>query len=144
MKTRVKFIYTSLLLCLALILTFFTATSTIQAYQHFQQDHQSVQNGDATTVRPWMTLPYISHLYKIPEPCFTTALRLKDHWLVEHATLRVIADHDHQSLSQLIQDVQSTIQGYRHKQLACGPPLQSTPSTSPSAFSAPPRKGKLQ
>lgn len=120
MKTSIKFLYTSLLLFLALWLTFSTASGTIRAYQQFQQDHQRVQSGDATTVRPWMTIPYVAHLYKVPEPCFTRNLNLNDHWLVEHATLRVLADHYQRPLDRLVRDVQDVIQGYRRKQLNCG------------------------
>ncbi len=69
-----------------------------------------------------MTIPYVSHVYKVPEPCFTQSLHLTDHWLVEHATLRVIADHYQRSLALLLLDVQHVILNYRRKQLTCGPP----------------------
>ena len=141
LRTSAKFIYTSLLLCLAVILTCFTATGTIQAYQHFQQDHQRIQAGDATTVRSWMTIPYVSHVYKVPEPCFTQTLHLNDHWLVEHATLRVIADHYQRPLQKLITDVQHVIVIYRRKQLTCGPPPKTTTSTGAHASPTPTRKG---
>ena len=130
MKTSVKFTYTSLLLCLALALTCFTASGTIQAYQQFQRDHQSVQNGDVTTVRPWMTIPYIARVYRVPEPCLTQTLHLNDHWLVEHATLRVLADHYQRPLERLILDVQHVILNYRRKQLNCGPPPQTIQQTA--------------
>lgn len=140
LKTSIKLIYTSLLLCLALLLTCFTATGTIQAYQQFQQDHQRVQNGDVTTVSSWMTIPYVSHLYRVPEPCFTQTLNMNDHWLVRHATLRVLADDYQLPLSKLLYDVEHIILQYRRKQLTCGPPpppttIQAT-STHVLPFSA--------
>lgn len=140
LKTSLKFTFTSLLLCLALLLTGFTATGTIQAYQHFQQDHQSIQHGDVTTVRPWMTIPYISHVYKVPQLCFTQSLHLTDHWLVEHATLRVLADHYQRPLERLISDVQNVILVYRRKELDCGPPTTAAETGGrPPPFS--PREG---
>ncbi len=141
LKTSLKFIFTSLLLCLALLLTGFTATGTIQAYQHFQQDHQGIQHGDVTTVRPWMTIPYISYVYSVPQPCFIQSLHLTDHSLVEHATLRVLADHYQLPLKQMINDVQNIILSYRRKELNCGPSPMTTTQTggTPPPFS--PRKG---
>jgi hypothetical protein len=147
LKTSAKFVYTSLLLCLAVILTGFTATGTIQAYQHFQQDHQRIQAGDVTTVRSWMTIPYVARVYKVPEPCFTQTLHLNDRWLVEHATLRTLADHYKRSLTGLIINVQHVIVMYRRKQLSCGPPppppaLLTTRSTSTRPSPTPAWKGK--
>lgn len=142
MKTSVKFTYTSLLLCLALLLTCFTATGTIQAYQHFQQDHQRIQAGDVTTVSSWMTIPYVSHVYRVPEPCFTETLHLSDHWLVEHATLRVIADHYQRPLEKLIRDIQDVIVSYRRKQVYCGPPPKTLQTTGTRALPFSIRKGE--
>ncbi|HEX7736992.1 MAG TPA: hypothetical protein VF458_19260 [Ktedonobacteraceae bacterium] len=144
MKTSIKFIYTSLLLCLALWLTCATATGTIQAYQQFQQEHQRVQSGDAATVRPWMTIPYVARVYRVPEPCFTETLRLDDHWLVEHATLRVIADHYKRPVDKLIHDVRDVIQGYRRKQLFCGSAPPATQTTKLHLFPTSTRKGNTQ
>lgn len=118
--------YMSLLLGLALLFTCFTAGGTIRAYQHFQQDHQRLQAGDVTTISSWMTIPYIVRVYKVPEMCFTQSLRLTDRWLVEHATLRVIADRDHRPLMKLVFDVQNIILSYRRQQLTCGPPPSNT------------------
>lgn len=142
MKTSAKFIYTSLLLCVAVILTCFTATGTIQAYQHFQQDHQLIQAGDATTVKAWMTIPYVAHVYKIPEPCFTQTLHLNDRSLVEHATLRVLADHYRRPLQKLITDVQQVIVNFRRKQLTCEPPPKTTKPPGAHASPSPTSKGK--
>ncbi len=137
LKTSLKFAFTSLLLCFALLVTAFTATGTIQAYQHFQQDHQSIQQGDVTTVRPWMTIPYIARVYHVPQPCFTQSLHLADRSLVEHATLRVLADHYQRPLERLIHDVQNVILHYRRKELNCGPAPSPTTRTGglPPPFS---------
>jgi hypothetical protein len=116
----------SLLLGLALLFTCFTASGTIRAYQHFQQDHQRIQAGDVTTISSWMTIPYIVRVYKVPEPCFTQSLRLADRWLVQHATLRVIADYEQRPLARLILNVQQIILSYRRGQLVCGPPPSNT------------------
>jgi hypothetical protein len=146
LKTSVKFIYTSLLLCLAVLLTCFTATGTIQAYQHFQQDHQRIQAGDVTTVSSWMTIPYVSQVYKVPEPCFTQNMHLSDRWLVEHATLRAISDHYRRPLGKLILDVQHVIVTYRRKQLNCALPQKTVKIRGPNThvLPSPTRKGKIQ
>lgn len=144
MKTSVKFLYTSLLLCLALVVTCFTATGTIQAYQHFQQDHQRIQAGDVTTVSAWMTIPYVSRVYRVPEICFTQALHLNDYWLVEHATLRVIADSSRRPLQRLIRDIQDVIITYRRKQLYCGPSPKTIKTTGAPAPPSAIRKGEIR
>ena len=144
LKTSIKLIYTSFFLCLALLLTGFTATSTIQAYQEFQQNHQRVQHGDATTVSSWMTIPYVSNLYNVPEPCFTQTLQLNDRWLMQHATLRVLADHYQRPVEKMIHDVESVILKYRRKELACGPALQTTRAQSPPVHAFSVRKGQAR
>lgn len=90
-----------------------------------------------------MTIPYVAHVYRVPERCFTQALRLNDGWLVEHATLRVLADHYQRSLTIIIHNIQQVIVNYRRKQLTCGPPPKTTttPGTHTLPFSI--KKGQV-
>src|SRR5712664_3835512 len=101
MRTRVKFLLSSLLLMLALLLTGFTATGTIQAYETLQQTQQQVKHSDVRAVRGWMTIPYVSHVYRVPQPCFTQELHVNDRWLLSHANLRMLADSYHRPLVQV-------------------------------------------
>lgn len=127
MKTHVKLAITGLLLSLAVILVCFSATSTIQAYKHIQQNNRRVQTGDVTTIDAWMTIPYIARVYHVPELCFTQTLRISNRTLAEHATLRTIADHYHWPVQTLIQRMQQVILQYRQKRLSCNPPPKSSP-----------------
>lgn len=138
LKIRAKFVCVSLLLCVAVVGTFFTATGTIQAYQRFQQDHQLIQTGDVTTVRAWMTIPYVARVYHVPESCFSQSLHISNHWLEKHATLRDIASYYHWSGDGLIRDVQEIILNYRQGQHACG-----TPVATPGASKTPGAPGRV-
>ena len=131
MRTGKKLFLCSLFLLLALLLTGFTATGTIRAYVVFQQDHQQIQQGDAHTVKGWMTISYVSHMYHVPEPCFVQNLHVHDHWLVEHAPLRALADFSRQSLEHFLHQVANVIIAYR-QQLACAPPPSDTPTPIPT------------
>jgi len=44
---------------MALGATIFFAVQTIQAVQRFQKEHALTLAGDVSTIRPWMTIPYI-------------------------------------------------------------------------------------
>lgn len=144
MKVHIKFICASLLLCLALTFMFLTATGTIQAYQHFEQDHQRIQAGDVTTVSSWMTIPYIARVYHVPEKCFSQSLHIADRWLVEHATLRVIADHYQRPIDRFIRDVQHVILGYRQRKISCSAPTSPAKNVRTQTLSIPMWKGKAQ
>jgi len=129
LKVHVKFLCFCLLLCLALGCLFFSAVKTIQAYQQVQQSHQRTLSGDVSSIDSWMTLPYIAHVYHIPESCLYQSLNLPGSWMVRHSTLRVIADHYALPTERLIQEVRQVILRYRKDHSICGTP---TPLPSPA------------
>jgi hypothetical protein len=124
---RLRLIGVSLLLCLALASTIFAAAGTVQAYQEFQQDHQRIMAGDVSTVSSWMTIPYVAHVYRVPETCLSVALHVsKQPQLEKHATLRGIAEYYRRPVNDVIRDVRTTILDYRQKGPACtAPPPES-------------------
>lgn len=128
MGTRTKFVCLCLLLGVALVCLFFTAANTIQAYQQFQQDHQHLVAGDVSTVRFWMTIPYIARVYHVPELCLDQSLHISpsNSQLTKHATLRDIASRSKQPINTIIRDVQRTILNYRQKHMSCGSPSTET------------------
>lgn len=146
MRTSVKFLCVSLLLCLALVCMLFSAVGTLRAYQQLQQKHQRVLVGDVTTIDSWMTLPYIARVYHVPEACLYPSLHLPSSWLVRHSTLRTIADHYKRPVTRVIHDVQQAILNYRQHRNACEAPASPTPSASPVPHKGLPavaRKGSL-
>ena len=78
MNARLKLIGTSVLLCLALGLTVFCAVQTVQAIQSFEKNHNLALSGDVSTIRPWMTLHYISQFYHVPESYLYESLHITD------------------------------------------------------------------
>lgn len=148
MSIRLKFISVSLLLCVALVCTVFAATGTIRAYQQFEQDHQGVLTGDVNTIRPWMTLPYIARVYRVPAPCFYQSLQITDPVLRQHATLRSIADTQKEPVDALLFHVRTVIQNYRNHRLTCtvAPRRSKPPGSKPPGLLTPrwqPGKGRL-
>lgn len=122
MSIRLKLLVISLLFCVALASVIFAAANTVQAYQQLAQKHQQIATGDTNTISPWMTLPYIAHVYHIPESCLLQSLHLPEALSKKYASLRFIADHSHRSLDMVMSDVRSTIQSYRHHHLVCSAP----------------------
>lgn len=137
LKIHIKLLITGLLLSLAVFLVCFSATNTIQAYKHVQQNNRRVQSGDVSTVSSWMTIPYISRVYHVPELCFTQTLNISNRTLAEHATLRTLADHYHWPLPTLIQRVQQVILQYHQKLLSCDPPPKNSPTTGTGGHAPP-------
>ena len=124
MWTRVKLIAAGILLCVALGLTVFFAVETVHALQSFQHSRFQAQSGDVTTIRPWMTIPFISHVYHVPEPYLLTSLNVSDARSVRHVTLYALALREHRSPSFLVREVQAAILNYRSQH----PPLTPTPT----------------
>jgi hypothetical protein len=124
-NVRLKLLITSLLLCIALASVIFAAASTVRAYQHFTQNHQQIATGDTSTVSSWMTLPYIAHVYHIPESCLFQSLHIPAPISKKYATLRFIADYVHRPLDAVMHDVRITIEQYRQHHLIC-------PSSTPA------------
>ncbi len=119
MSIRLKFACVSVLLCVALVTTILAAAGTVQAYQQFEQNHRRIQAGDVNTISAWMTLPYISRVYRVPETCLDTSLPdIRPAWR-EHTTLAVIADRTKKPLDYLIHLVQQVVLNYRKQPATC-------------------------
>jgi nitrogen fixation/metabolism regulation signal transduction histidine kinase len=114
-----------LLLLVALGLLIFTAIQTVQQIRSFQQHSREVKAGDVHTVRPWMTVHAVSHIYHVPENYLYNELKIQHPSLMSHATLDTIAKTRHKSVNNVIQDVQRAILTYRkaHPSTAIVPPL---------------------
>ncbi len=128
MNVRVKIILVSILLGLALSGTVLAAASTVQAFHTFQQQRALMRVGDVNTIRSWMTIPYIAHVYHVPESELLSALRLPAVSPIRHVTLTTLATRIHQPLVVVIHTVQKTIVSYRHTH----PLPRSTPTPSPA------------
>ncbi|HEY6541865.1 MAG TPA: hypothetical protein VIZ18_13045 [Ktedonobacteraceae bacterium] len=113
MNARVKLVVTAILLCLALALTVFCAEQTVQAFQRFQQEHQLAVTGDVSTIRPWMTVPFIAHFYHVPESYLDQSLHITNDKMVRHLPLRDLASRIKRPLNSLILDIQHAILNYR-------------------------------
>jgi len=113
LSSRAKRIGLGLLVCLALGLTLFFAVRTVQAVQHFQQTHQQVVSGDVRSIRPWMTIPYIARVYRVPESYLLQSLRITDPGSVRHVTLTTLAGRLGLTPDALIYKIQAAILTYR-------------------------------
>jgi hypothetical protein len=113
LSTRAKLVVTGILLCLALGATIFCAVQTVQAIQHFREEHTLTMAGDVRTIRPWMTIHDISHVYHVPESYLYEWLDITNPRSVRHATLDSLAARYNRSLDGLIGDVQNAIRTYR-------------------------------
>src|SRR6266446_9976655 len=67
LNVRVKSVILGVLLCLALGATIVAAVTTFKAIQQFRQERALTASGDVSTIRPWMTVPFIAHVYHVPE-----------------------------------------------------------------------------
>ncbi len=132
MSIRVKIILVSILLGLALSGTVLAAASTVQAFHTLQHQRALMRAGDVNTIRSWMTIPYIAHVYHVPETNLLGALRLPATSQVRHVTLTTLATRIHKPLDSVIHTVQKTIISYRQMH----PPAHITPTPSPTTSHA--------
>lgn len=115
MSTRARIIVISILLLLAVGSTVLAATSTVQAFHAFQRQRTLVKIGDVSTVRSWMTVPYIARVYHVPQSSVYSALHLVKKPDSSHMTLSEVAQHSHQPIAKIIQIVQHSILEYRRQ-----------------------------
>ena len=120
---RAKLGLLCILLLFALLFTAFTAANTLHAMRNLQQQYSSVKAGDVSTIRPWMTIHAISHIYHVPEDYLYRSLDTRDTGSLHHATLFEIASRKRQSVNQVIHTIQHAILTYRK-----GHPGISTPT----------------
>ncbi len=108
-----KIILLYVLLALALGILAFTAVQTIQQVRSFQEHSRAVKAGDVHTVRSWMTVHTVSHIYHVPESYLYQELDIRNTGSMRHATLDTIAKTRHKPVNSVIANVQHAILAYR-------------------------------
>jgi hypothetical protein len=112
-NTRLKLFLTGFLLCIALGVVIFCAIQTWQAIQRFQQNRNLMLSGDVSTIRSWMTIPYIARVYHVPESYLDTQLRITNPQDQRKVTLSILATRFNRPVDKIIHDVQQAILAYR-------------------------------
>lgn len=103
----------SILLCVALAAVVITTLGTVRAIQSLQQQHTLAKAGDVSTIRPWMTIPYIAHTYHVPESYLYNSLHISDTHTSKHMPLHTLAAHYQRPVSSIVHDVQNAVTLYR-------------------------------
>lgn len=117
-----KFTIIGLLLILSLSGTVYAARATLGAVHSFTVQQTLSKNGDVRTIRPWMTINYISHMCRVPTNYlddFLGVARGDTHF--NRATLYEIATYAKQSDTEIVLNVQKAILNYRHHKPADKP-----------------------
>lgn len=115
LSLRTKLLVTGIFLCAALGATIFFAVQAVQAIQRFQEEHALTVAGDVSTIDPWMTIPYISRVYHVPESYLYERLHITDPRSVRHTSLRALAGRYNLPVDGLISKVQNAIRTYRNQ-----------------------------
>ncbi len=136
LSARIKLVVMAALLCLALGATIFCAVQTVQAIQRFRQDEALAMAGDVRTIRPWMTIPYISRVYHVPESYLYNWLNISNPPAMHRISLRSLAIRYRRPLDNLISDVQNAIKTYRKEH----PPQHSFVNRYPVELPTPERR----
>jgi hypothetical protein len=113
LNVRSKLIITGVLLSLALGLTIFCAAQAVRAVQRFQESRHMTLTGDVGTIRPWMTIPFVSKVYHVPESYLLQRLNISDPRSVQNVTLHSLSGRLHRTPETLIHEIQIAIQTYR-------------------------------
>lgn len=142
MSAQAKIVLIGILLFLALGATVGTAAATFQAYQSFQRQNALAKAGDVVTIRSWMTIPYIAHLYHVPESYLYNSLHISNGHSLHHKTLHSLAKKYKRPVNEIIHEVQTAIQIYR-KAHPGGHSQVGVPATGLSDRSPPQGRRKL-
>lgn len=129
MSVRTRLIFIAGLLLLSIGATIFAANAAVGALQNVHQHEILKKHQDLSLIQPWMTIPYISHVYQIPEKTLYQPLHLhNDSVTIRHSTLQIIATHQKQPVEKVIHVVQVTIVSYRKSH----PARPGNPSPTPT------------
>ena len=90
-----------------------TAIGTYRAVRSFQQQNTALETGDVNTIRSWMTIHVVSHLYHVPEDYLSRTLSVSSPDVLLHSTLNQLASKKRQPVNKLIQNLQHVILDYR-------------------------------
>jgi hypothetical protein len=105
----------SILLLLTLLCTVFATIHAAQSVRDFQRQYTMAKEENVNALRPWMTIPIVSHVYHVPEDELYTALNMASTNPLRRATLYEIASRRKRPVDQVIHTLQNTIQTYRTK-----------------------------
>ena len=86
---------------------------TVQAIQRFEQTRTLTAEGDVNTIRPWMTIPYISRAYNVPESYLYESLHITEPKAERRTSLHSLAARYNRPVDGLIRDIQTAIETYR-------------------------------
>jgi hypothetical protein len=107
----------------------------VQAFQRFQQDRSMALSGDVRTIRSWMTLPFIAHVYHVPESYLDEQLHITNPQSIRRASLHTLADRYKRPEDRFIHDVQQVILNYRQQHPTRTPSPASTKHTKKPSIS---------
>ncbi len=113
MSLHTRIIFIASLLVLAIFATICAAKATLGAIQNVHQHEIMKKNEDVNLIQPWMTIPYIAHVYRVPERTFYQPLQLQSNLAIQHSTLQIIATYKKQPVEEVVRKVQNTILIYR-------------------------------
>jgi hypothetical protein len=77
-------------------------------------------------IRPWMTLPYVAHSYRVPTHVLYEALNI-EHPPHDHRPIRKIANEQNRSVEEVIRTLDETIARTRKQPPPHGPPPEKSP-----------------
>jgi hypothetical protein len=111
---RIQIGLLSILLLLMILCTALAAIDAVQSVHDFQQQYNDVRAQNVRAVRPWMTIPVVSHVYHVPEDELCRALKIAKTDPLRRATLYEIANRKRRPVDQIVHTLQHAIQTYRH------------------------------
>ena len=77
-------------------------------------------------IRPWMTLPYVAHSYRVPPEVLYEALKI-EHPPHDRRPIKQIASEQNRSLEEVITTLQLAIARARQEGTPYGPPPERSP-----------------
>lgn len=113
LSLRTKILLTCILLVISLFSLCFATKVTIGAFDSFQRQNTLTNEGNVSTIRPWMTIPYVARVYHVPESYLYTSLHITNTRPLRHATLTTLATRDRRPVQELIRQVQQSVLAYR-------------------------------
>ena len=113
LRQRTSLLLTGVLFILSLSGGIFAAHATIGAIRSFQYESTLAKKGDVQTIGDWMTVPYISRVYHVPEPYLYQTLRMPPTPPSPHMTLHAVALHTKRPVNLLVKNVQNAVLTYR-------------------------------
>ena len=107
-------------LAVVLLVTGLFAVRTFRRAIYWRVHHDEV-------IRPWMSLPYVAHSYRVPPRVLYEALNV-EHPPHDRRPIKKIAADQHRSVDEVITTLNQAIARARQQQ----PPANGQPPTEPS------------